>query len=154
GGRGVIGPPVVAAVGVRRARDGAGGRAAVLEDLVVLDARLIGAGGRSGGRAAGGGLGDTGPAAAVEADAEQQLARRDALRLQLGDRGGRVEAFPRDAVVRRQRRVGSRGAVLVEGAEVVVRHHVVPVEVLGGAAVVGRVDLAAVRAVRGECGGD
>src|SRR4051794_21652898 len=61
GGGGVVGPPVVAAVGVGRAGDGAGGRAAVLEDLVVLDAGLVGAGCRAGGRAAGGGLGDAGP---------------------------------------------------------------------------------------------
>src|SRR3954469_3851640 len=62
--RGVVTPPVVAAVGVRRAADRAGGRAAVLEDLVVLDARLVGAGRRAGGRAAGRGLADPGPAAA------------------------------------------------------------------------------------------
>src|SRR5690606_9451405 len=38
GGRGVVAPPVVAAVGVGGARDGSGGRAGVLEHLVVLDA--------------------------------------------------------------------------------------------------------------------
>src|SRR5690606_3889131 len=84
----------------------------------------------------------------------QQLLGRDALRLQLGDRGGRVEAFLRDAVERGQRRVGVGRAGLVPGAEVVVRHHVVPVEVLRGAPVVGGVDLAAVGAVRGDGGGD
>ncbi len=60
GGRGVVGPPVGAAVRVRGAGDGAGGRAAVPEDLVVLDARLVGAGRRAGRGAAGRGLGDAG----------------------------------------------------------------------------------------------
>src|ERR1044071_4232087 len=36
--RGVVAPPVAAAVRVRRSTDGPGGRAAGLEDLVVLDA--------------------------------------------------------------------------------------------------------------------
>src|SRR3954454_3273221 len=90
--RGVVAPPVAAAVGVRRPADRAGGRAAVLEDLVVLDARLVGAGRRAGGRAAGRRLGDPGPAAAVEADAQQDLVGRHALALQFLDRRVRVEA--------------------------------------------------------------
>src|SRR5262245_48447947 len=62
--RGVVAPPVVAAQRVGRAADGARGRAGVLQDLVVLDARLVGAGRAAGGRAAGCGLSDARPAAA------------------------------------------------------------------------------------------
>src|SRR5690349_989869 len=78
GGRGVVAPPVAAAPGVCRTADGAGGRARVLEDLVVLDAGLVRAGRRASRGAPGRVLGDAGPAAAVEADAEQDLAGRDA----------------------------------------------------------------------------
>src|ERR1700754_3484445 len=85
GRRRVVAPPVAAALGVRGAAHRAGRRAGVLEDLVVLDARLVGARWRSGGRASRGRLADAGPAAAVEADAEQHLAVRDALALELLD---------------------------------------------------------------------
>src|SRR5690606_9754718 len=111
------------------------------------------AGRGAGGRAAGGGLADAGPAAAVEADAEQQLARRDALALQLLDRGVGVEPGGRDPAVGGERRVRGGRALRGEGAEVVVGHDVVPVDVLGGARVVGGVDLAAVGAVGRDGGG-
>lgn len=98
-------------MGVRRtghrARDGA----AVLEDLVVLDAVLVRALRRAGRAAARLGPGDAGSAATVEADAEQQLLRRDAERLQLGDRGVGVEALRRDA------RVGGRRGETIKAGD-------------------------------------
>src|SRR5690606_25310850 len=78
----------------------------------------------------------------------------DALALQLLDRRVGVEARRRDALVGGERRVRGGGAGPRPGAEVVVGHHVVPVDVLGGAGVVGRVDLAARGAVGGDRGGD
>src|SRR5690606_3559000 len=83
GGRGVVAPPLVTALGVGGAGDGAVGRALVLEDLVVLDPGLVGAGRGAGGGPARRGLSDAGPPAAVEPDAQQQLARGHALGLQL-----------------------------------------------------------------------
>ena len=41
GGRGIVAPPVVATVGVGGAANGAGGRAGVLDNLVVLDALVL-----------------------------------------------------------------------------------------------------------------
>src|SRR5690606_22568062 len=120
--RGIVAPPVVAAVGVRRAGDGPGGRAARLEHLVVLDALLVGARCRAGGGAAGRALGDPGPAAAVEADAEQELVRGDALALQLLDGRVRVEAGRGDPAVGGERRVRGGRPGRRPGAEVVVRH--------------------------------
>src|SRR5690606_40071081 len=78
GGRGVVTPPLVTALGVGGAADGAGGGALGAEHLVVVDARLVRARGGPGRRTARRGLADPGPAAPVEADAEQQLRRRDA----------------------------------------------------------------------------
>src|SRR6266536_4688481 len=89
----VVAPPVAAAVCIGRAGHAAVGRALALEHLVVLDALLVGAGRRPGGGAARRALGDAGPAAAVEADAQQQLAGGAALALELLDGGVGVEAL-------------------------------------------------------------
>src|SRR5690606_5897784 len=59
----------------------------------------------------------------------------------------------RDPAVGGERRVRGGRALRGEGAEVVVGHDVVPVDVLGGARVVGGVDLAAVGAVGRDGGG-
>src|SRR6266511_5127291 len=150
GRRRVVAVPVVSALGVRRAADGAGRRAGVLEDLVVLDALLVGTRRRAGRRPAGAGLGDAGPAAAVEADAEQHLVGRYALALQLLDRRVGVEAGFRDAAVRGQRRVRGGRSLRAERAEVVVRHREDQVQLLDAGRVVGYVELAAVRPVRGD----
>src|SRR5689334_2350726 len=89
--RSVVAPPLAALEAVRGTGDCAVGRAPTLDDLVVLDALLVGAGRRAGRGAAGCLLRDPGPTAAVEPDTEQQFARWDALALQLGYRIAAVE---------------------------------------------------------------
>src|SRR6185503_3070952 len=59
--RGVVPPPLAAALGVGGTGDGAGRRAPGLEHLVVLAALLVGTGSRPGRGAAGRGLADAGP---------------------------------------------------------------------------------------------
>src|SRR4030095_13006341 len=90
GGR-VVAPPLAAALGVRRPARGSRRGATGLEHLVVLGARLVGARRGAGRRTAGSGLRDARPTLAVERDAQQELARRDAEALELGDRGRGVE---------------------------------------------------------------
>src|SRR5439155_10896028 len=118
------------------------------------DALLVGAGRGTGGGATRGALRDAGPAASVETYAQQQLAGRDTLALVLLDRRVRVEPLGRDPGVGVQRGVWGGRALRGPGAEEVVRHHVVPVDELRGAGVVGDVDLAAGAAVRGDRGAD
>src|SRR5262249_43514202 len=117
GARRVVAPPVVAAEGERRAGDGAVGRAAVLEHLVVLDALLERAGRGAGRAATGRALRDGGPAAAVEPDAQQQLAGRDALALELLDGRVGVEPLRGNPGVGGQRRVRGGRALRRPGAE-------------------------------------
>src|SRR6266536_359610 len=150
----VVAPPVAAALGVGGARDGAGGRALALEHLVVLDALLVGAGRGAGGGAARRALGDAGPAPAVEADAQQQLAARHSLADQFLDGGVGVEALLRDPGVGVQRGVRGRRALRRPGAEEVVGHRVEPVDVLRRTGVVRSVDLAAAARVGGDRRGD
>src|SRR5690606_34499414 len=140
--------------GVRGAADRARGGAARLEHLVVVDSLFVLAGGGPAGTAAGRALRDAGPAAAVEADAEQQLARRDTLAPQLRDRVLAAESGDRDARVAGERGVRGGRPLRRPGAEEVVRHDHVPVDVLRGAAVVGRIDLATGGAVGRDRGGD
>src|SRR5256885_17181834 len=73
----VVAPPLVALEAVRGTGDRAVGRALALEHLVVVDALPVRARCRTAGLPAGRLLGPPGPAPAVEADADQQLARRD-----------------------------------------------------------------------------
>src|SRR5215207_10167493 len=130
--RGVVAPPLTAAESIRRARHGGRCRAAGLDHLVVLDALLVRAGRGAGRAAAWRGLADTWATSTVEADADEEFVRRDALAAQLAQ--GRVGVEPGLAlrVARYCVERGVRGcrALRRPGAEEVVRHHVVPVDVL------------------------
>src|SRR5690606_10617744 len=118
GRRGVVAPPLAAAVRVRRACDRAAGGAAVLEDLVVLAALLVGSWRRPARRGAGLRLGHAVPAASVEAQAQQEFVRGHAHAGQLRDRGSGVQAVLGDAVVAGERGVRRGGPLSVPGAEV------------------------------------